>query len=195
MSQAWSVVVTPRADQLAIARAVSLIGDAARASRARAFARPSPPANARRPVRSRQCRQARDERHRGSARMPWRGAINTAVLAGDGRLHDDLADMAGTLHQAERADDLVVPEGSIGKRRQLALVEQIGKLREQARALFRQRVQQLVGIDAEIAYVAAKRPSVRFSCRRRSRACPVRGSGRRALAATGFFPSRPRRAN
>ena len=57
-----------------------------------------------------------------------RGAIATDVLAGDRRQHDDLADMAGTLHQAERADDLVGLESAIGQRREIAVLEQSADL-------------------------------------------------------------------
>ncbi len=71
---------------------------------------------------------------------------------------DDLADVSGILHQPEGIADLVMLEGAKRQRREDALLEELADLAEQPPRQCGLQHQKLVGIDAEIADIAAERP-------------------------------------
>ncbi|MNI03678.1 hypothetical protein D3C73_565810 [compost metagenome] len=82
---------------------------------------------------------------------------NHPILATNWRTNDDLADLAGILHQPEGTADLVVTEGTIRQRHKCAALEQFTDLGEYPLGDLRQIDQKLIGVDAEIADVAAER--------------------------------------
>ncbi|MCY1501841.1 hypothetical protein D9M68_359270 [compost metagenome] len=107
---------------------------------------------------------ADDEMH--AVRIDLHAAMRTlgnAMLTSNRRQHDDLADMARILHQPERVADLVEVEGTVGKRRELAVFEQRADLGEDPLGKLRLVDQQLVGVDAEIADIAAEGPETNLA--------------------------------
>ena len=96
-------------------------------------------------------RQGQRRRHH-----PGRSCASTRRGRGIETQHD-LADMAGLLHEAERADHILRLERPIGQRMQGPEIEQLHQFLHQGAGQFRPVEHQLVNIDAEVGDVVAQR--------------------------------------
>ena len=100
---------------------------------------------------------ADDEMGTVRGRREWLGLRPRGNLAGRGRRHDDLADMAGLLHQAERRQRFGRLEPAIRQRVQFAALEKCDQLGHQILREARVVLHELIDVDAEVGDVAAER--------------------------------------
>ena len=67
-----------------------------------------------------------------------------------GRRHDDLADVAGALHQPERTVHVAAREDTVWQRDQLAVGKEPNDIREESLGDFPVLAEKLVDVDSEV---------------------------------------------